>query len=378
MNISWHGKYLLFPKGLSDPQEDYKNTTRLVFQVKFPNLDVNEQYVVIWWEDDIDAEPEAYPTQIEYITNNDHKDVWHPLYDIEFVDLEHYQSRGYANYEGVAAFVMRDPATDEAFGPYNLHAFHRYGGWKGRYRPYGSWFINYEYMRYSWIKAPIRIFAILNTTFVGDVYDGTFRKWSNYYDTLCIVQIINGTRYIPVITFIYWKNDHEGKGYWLNLMMGRGYPEHFLYLHNDSSITYFDISDLAWHGTIEEPNPGFMITHWSRSMGRALVISDEAIRFLKNIYSGYSRMASTYGGWTPYQGSIEYEFWPYWKRGNIDAGYMLKYWCVIFDYLPLGGEPGWIDLDDDEQKGWKNAYIYAPMFLEDYAPTVISPTETNP
>ena len=372
INTTWHGQNVLFPKSLSDPQEDYGPTTRLVFQVRFPNLDIDEQYVVIWWEDDLDVQPEVYPTQIEYLTESGYKDVRHPLYDIEFVDLEHPQSRNYANYEGVAAIVVRDPVNDATFGPYNLHAFDEYDGWKARYRPYGTWFVNYEYMRYSWIKAPIRIFAILNTTLVGDVYDDTFNYWDNYYDTLCIVQIVNGTRYIPVITFIYWKNTFKGYGYWLNLMMGRGFPKHFVYLHNDSTITYFSIADLEKAGTIEERNPGYMITHWNATMGRALVISDEAIELLKSIGGSNSRMASTYGGWTPYQGSIEYEFWSYRKEEKIYAGTLSKYWSVIFDYLPLGGEPGWLSLSN-EKEGWKNAIIYAPMFVESYAPIIIKP-----
>ena len=56
-------------------------------------------------------------------------------------------------------------------------------------------------MRYSWIQAPIRIFAVLDTTLVGNVYaSGDVR--SDYYDTLAIVQVVSGTRYIPVITYI--------------------------------------------------------------------------------------------------------------------------------------------------------------------------------
>ena len=369
--VNWHGVDIMVPLGMSDPQEDYKPTTRLVFQVKFPTKEVQSQIVAVWWEDDLDAEPEAYPTQIEYITGGNYKDVRHPLYDIEFVDLEHPQSRGYADYEGVAAFVMRDPATDEAFGPYNLHAFDNYGSWKGRYRPYGVWDVNYEYMRYSWIKAPIRIFAILNTTLVGDVYDDTYDYWEGYYHTIAIVQIINGTRYIPIITYIYWSQTHRGYGYWLNLMMGRGYPEHFAYLHNDTTITYFDIGDLRNNGTIEEPNPGFMITHWNSEMGRALIISNQAIRYLKSIKTDKARMASTYGGWTPYQGSIEYEFWSYSDEETVYEGTLLTYWSVIFDYKPLGGD-GWLTVSDIRE-GWKNAYIYAPMFLEDYAPMVVKP-----
>ncbi|RLG79545.1 MAG: hypothetical protein DRO09_04260, partial [Thermoprotei archaeon] len=231
-NVTWHGIEVPVPLGLSDPQMDFSPTTRLVFQVRFPNLDIDEQFVAIWWVDDLDAEPAAYPSSIRYIEDSTHKDVWHPVYDVEFVDVEHPTSRGYVDYEGVAAFVLRDPETDFAFGPYNLHMFGRYGNSLGRYRPYGVWEVYYRYMRYSWIQAPIRIFAVLNTTLVGNVYtEGDVRE--DYYDTVAIVHVVNGTRYIPVITYVYWKYARRGRGYWLCTEMGRGIADWFAYVNLD-------------------------------------------------------------------------------------------------------------------------------------------------
>jgi len=371
------------PIGLADPQMDFNETNRLVFQVKFPTKDIDEQLVAIWWIDDLDAEPAVYPTQIHFYKNSTHKDVWHPLYDVEFVDTEHQTSRGYDSYRGVAAFVMRDPLTDFAFGPVNIHAFDTYTPYPGyhllgRYRPYGNWTIYYEYMRYSWIKAPIRIFAVLNTTLVGNVYtDGDIQD--NYYYTIAIVEIINGTRYIPVITHIYWTNTHWGYGYWLTTAMGKGISRYFAYLRstnyeNSTDNTPFKIDYMS---TIElRKYPGFIITHWMGNniddqMGRAIILNEKGVSLLHDIGNGYERFASTKYSPTGLQGSIEYCFWPYYHEGSISKGTYLNYWFVLFDYKPLGGDEGWISLS--EKNGWKNSYIYAPMFLEDYAPTVVSP-----
>jgi hypothetical protein len=33
---------------------------------------------------------------------------------------------------------------------------------------------------------------------------------------------MNGTRYIPVITYVFWKNSRSGEGYWLVTEIKRG------------------------------------------------------------------------------------------------------------------------------------------------------------
>ena len=382
------------PIGLADPQKDFNETNRLVFQVKFPTKDIDEQLVAIWWIDDLDVEPAVHPTQIHFYKNSTHKDVWHPLYDVEFLDIEHQTSRRYVSYRGVAAFVMRDPLTDFAFGPVNIHAFDTYTPYPGlrlpgRYRPYGNWTIYYKYMRYSWIEAPIRIFAVLNTTLVADVYtDGDVQD--NYYYTIAIVEIINGTRYIPVITHIYWTDTHWGNGYWLTTAMGRGFSRYFAYLRstNYENSTDYTPFKIYYMSIIElRKYPGFLITHWmgdsiDDQMGRAIILNEEGVSLLHDIGNGDERFVSTKYSLIGLQGSIEYCFWPYCKpllfwctplplNKRVDRGRYLNYWFVLFDYKPLGGEEGWISLS--EKNGWKNAYIYAPMFLEDYAPTVVSP-----
>lgn len=383
--VNWRGLKVNWPVGLSDPQMDFvkgeKYNTRLVFQVGFPTTSTRYQYVAIWWHDDLDAQPAHYPTQIKYRRDAVHKDIWHPLYDVEFVDVEHPQSRGYSDYGGVAALVLRDPYTDDAFGPYNLHAFDEYQGKLGRYRPYGTWTVYYNYMRYSWIQAPIRIFATLNTTKVGNVYQsGDVRE--DYYDTLAIVQVVNGTRYIPVITYIYWKNSRSGSGYWLSTEMGRGIADMFLYLtaglqavggQTRANWTYN--SPFPWR---ESPSvecygdPGFMVSHWSgaKDIGRAVVLNWAGVNLLRNVGgSSASFCVTKYAPSGTKQGSVEYTFWPYNEAKTVSQGLTLSFWAVIFDFKKSG--TGFLNLGDSTM--WQNAYIYAPMFLERYAPTVVKP-----
>ncbi|UNQ72939.1 hypothetical protein [Infirmifilum sp. NZ] len=381
--VSWYGVNVDVPVGLADPQMDFvkgdRFNTRLVFQASYPSVTLKEQLVVLWWSDDLDAEPASYPTQIKFYYNQTHKDVWHPLYDVEFVDTEHQQARNYYNYYGVAALVLRDSYTGGAFGPYNLHAFDVYGSSLGRYRPYGKWEIYYQYMRYSWIQAPIRIFAVLNTTRVGNVYSsGDIR--SDYYYTLAIVQIVNNTRYIPVTTYIYWSTTRSGEGYWLASMMGAGQADRFVYLNwsqTSSRINSTSSTPFAW-GTDQDgrsdsvyhlSNPGFLLAMWGSGFGRALYLN---IKGLQTFYAvGRNEMfactMTAPGG--AKQGSLEYVLWPYYNSYTVNSGTRLNFTTVIFDFRLSG--TGWISCTGDSC--WKNAYIYAPMFLEKYAPSVAPP-----
>jgi hypothetical protein len=396
--IVWHGVSVDYPVGLSDPQMDFvkgdRYNTKLVFQVKFPNTSNRKQYVVLWWYDDLDADPAVYQTQIEYIKSGDPKcnmyepssckDVRHPLYDVEFVDYEHQQSRRYVNYYGVAAFVLRDPdpSSDFAFGPYNLHGFGNYTTLLQRFRPYGTWQVYYEYMRYSWIKAPIRIFAVLNTEWVGSVYRdyGDTALSDQYYATLAIVQIVNGTRYIPVITYIYWKNTQSDYGYWLCTEMGRGYADYFAYTaagyqykQNQTFVyTYDDVSSSPG-GVLIQPDPGVLMTHWSSGgVGRAVILSKAAVRLLRSVggsSASFSSTAAAPGGQR--QGSIEADFWPYTTSKTVQQGTLLIYWTAVFDYRASG--TGFLDLNTGVADMWKNAYIYVPMFEEPWAPSIVKP-----
>lgn len=390
--ITWWGRQINWPVGLADPQMDFLKEIRhpltgrsyiprLVFQVRFPTTSVKKQYILLWWHDDLDAEPAVYPSQIKYLKSANQKDVWHPLYDVELVDLEHPTSRGYVDYEGVAALVLRDPNTDEALGPYNLHMFDDYGSSLGRYRPYGSWTVYYNYMRYSWIQAPIRIFATLMTDRVGNVYLGGDVR-SDYYDTLAIVQVINGTRYIPVITYIYWKNQRSGEGYWMSTEMGKGIADYFLYLTagkqaiegtTRANWTYKSPFEFRESPSVEcFRDPGSMITHWSsaRNIGRAVILNQMGVDILHNVGSSSARFCVTKhapGGVR--QGSIEYVFWDYSTTRTVSHGQFVSFWSVIFDYKLSG--PGFNS--ESSTSMWRNAYIYMPMFLERYTPVVKAP-----
>ncbi|WP_148684540.1 hypothetical protein [Thermofilum adornatum] len=386
--VVWHGVPVDYPVGLSDPQMDFvkgdKYNTKLVFQVKFPTTNIRKQYVTLWWYDDLDTEPAVYQTQIQFIQDSTHKDVWHPLYDVEFVDQEHQRSRGYVNYFGVAAFVLRDPSTDSAFGPYNLHAFGRYCSGTychlGRFRPYGTWQVYYEYMRYSWIKAPIRIFAVLNTEWVGSVYRdyGDTALSDQYYATLAIVQIVNGTRYIPVITYIYWKNMRSDYGYWLMTEMGAGFADYFAYTKSSSYTnqtfvyTYDQVYSEA-EGVLIRSNPGILLAHWNNGgTGRAVILNQAAVNLLQSIGSTYASFSSTAsGGLTGRQGSIEADFWPYNTYRSVSAGTFLRYWTVVFSYGASGS--GFLNLGSNIPNVWQNAYIYASMFQEKWAPSILKP-----
>jgi hypothetical protein len=398
--VLWHDEPVDYPVGLSDPQMDFvkgdKYNTKLVFQVKFPTTNIHEQYVTLWWYDDLDTEPAVYQTQIKYIYKREGgqvtwKDVWHPLYDVEFVDLEHHQSRDYYDYKGVAAFVLWNPSTDKAFGPYNLHAFGVYNGKTGRYRPYGTWQVYYNYMRYSWIQAPIRIFAVLNTTLVGNVY-ASGDVSDRYYETLAVVQVVNGTRYIPVITYIYWRYSQTGSGYWLFTEMGKGYADYFAYTaagyqYSKNTTFVYRYSDvenacpcpanLFCGGPLINPDPGVLMAHWSLGgIGRAVVLNQAAVKLLQKIGGSDASFSST--PFTPEgepQGSIEADFWPYrpppctMSKTVPQVAKKLSYWAVLFDFRSSG--PGFANYGGEEM--WKNAYIYAPMFLENYAPRIVKP-----
>jgi hypothetical protein len=297
---------------------------------------------------------------------------------VEFVDQEHQQSRGYVNYYGVAAFVLRDPSTDYAFGPYNLHGFGIYGGYLQHYRPYGTWQVYYQYMRYSWIKAPIRIFAVLNTEYVGSVYGdcGTSPCSNSYYSTLAIVQIVNGTRYIPVITYIYWKNTRSDYGYWLMTEMGAGFADYFAYTKSSSYTNQtfvYTYDQVSSEGVLIRSNPGILLTHWNNGgTGRAVILNQAAVNLLQNIggtYASFSSTATNPQGLP--QGSIEADFWPYNTYRSVSAGTFLRYWTVVFSYSASGS--GFLNLGSNIPNVWQNAYIYASMFQEKWAPSIVKP-----
>jgi hypothetical protein len=122
------------------------------------------------------------------------------------------------------------------------------------------------------------------------------------------------------------------------------------------------------------PDPGIMLAHWTTSgsnIGRALVLNCAGVTALQNIGGSNARFCTTkFAPGGDKQSSIEYTFWPYSVTKTTSSGLQLKYWTVIFDMRSSG--PGFGNYGQNEM--WKNAYIYAPMFLKKkYAPTIIKP-----
>ena len=237
-------------------------------------------------------------------------------------------------------------------------------------------------MRYSWIKAPIRIFAVLNTEWVGSVYRdyGDTALSDQYYATLAIVQIVNGTRYIPVIAYIYWKNTRSDYGYWLCTEMGKGYADYFAFMaagyqYERNQTFLYEYNDVSGSpgGVLIQYDPGMLMTHWSsQGVGRAVILNQAAVKWLRKIGGSDASFSSTaYGGTTGRQGSIEADFWPYNKYRSVSAGTFLRFWTVVFSYDATS--PGFIKPPPKISDLWQNAYIYAPMFLEDYAPSIVKP-----
>ncbi|HDD33513.1 MAG TPA: hypothetical protein ENG30_00015, partial [Thermofilaceae archaeon] len=262
--------WLWVPAGLADLTMDYNESVRLVFQVKFPRRDVEKQYVAIWWYDDLDTEPPdcrhnpLYCGDIRfYDPPNDPEDLYHDLRHpacwLELLDPNHTKARNYLDaggerydYHGVAAVVVHDPETDYSFGPWNFYAVGKYlGRYLGWYRPRGYWQVFHRYRGrpvYEEIEAPIRIIALLNTSEVGNVYkSGDVRN--DLYDTLILLQVVNGTNYVPAKVYVYWRrgvSSADGdlsKGLWFSTLMGGGFPERFMYLkylENVSRVRSYD------------------------------------------------------------------------------------------------------------------------------------------
>lgn len=138
---TWHNQTINVPRGLADLSTIFNASNRLVFQVKFPQLDISQQKVKIYWLDDLDVEPYQGPSDLSYDPNffvaSTNK------YRVEFIGVGHTQSPAYPyDYYGVAALLMMDPTTGLCFGPWNLHSFgiHYWGGYRmlGEWRPYGQ------------------------------------------------------------------------------------------------------------------------------------------------------------------------------------------------------------------------------------------------
>ncbi len=400
--VKWYDREVWVPHEMPDPTTDIRPyirlddryfATRFVFQVPFPRLDIKEQWVVIWWNDSLDALPKIWGTNIKYLNDpsqnlNDIIVNSNPGLRIELIGLGHTSMRGYVDYGGVAALDLRS-LSDEAFGPWNIHSFGDVycGGDQGlgRFRPYGEWNVLTHYLgKYSWMQAPIRILAILDTSSVASVYDCDIyyrNPTTGYYSTLAILQVINGSRYVPLIMHIHWQANYFDYNYWLYSMMGGGDPEKFAYMtgwkagsfesgtvreryYSDPCPSdWGDCSNCYHAGYVA---PGLWAAHWNQLMGRGVIGNENFVELLEWSYNnGYipAFYVTRCDGPTDIQNSLEVKF----ANGDVNiyadqVNPLLDYWLVMYMFDPPS-------LDE----GWKGLFIYAPMFWKKYAPEIISP-----
>ncbi len=372
----WHGLQIWWPVAPADPAYWFNQSCRLVFQVSYPRAEDRVVYVNVTWESDCDADIIRWNTSLWYEYNPpDYKDVVSETFRIELIDVEHPVMRDYNfDYYGVAALGFRDP-DGAAYGPTNLHAYGSYvhysGGrryiYLGAWRPYGTWRVFHRYSgSYSWATLPVRIFVTLNSTRVGNVYTGEVRE--DYYDTLAIVYVINGSRYAACLVHVYWESTKSDCycyygycycGYWMFMSMGGGRPTYYMYLKAVEGGHYNVSKEYEYSHWWEYEYPNFFCTHWGSGIGRAVFLSESAVNALYDV-GGDPRFAVTEQapGGLP-QHSLEYEFAPLDECVTVYAGTTYSYWFVIYMYEAA-----------DDWGEWKKAYIYSVMFLEQYAPSI--------
>jgi len=422
--VGWHGLQIRLPVGLSDPQMDFVKgdnfNTVLVFQVQFPAKSITKQYVLLWWSDDLDADPINFSTRIKYISpdqNSSYNDVFHPLFDLEFLDARHKVARGFENaknstdpcnssfdpdyhlhYGGIAAINLRSPDGRVVYGPINLHGFGVDSlcgtTYLASYRPYGSWSVFYKYLRYGY-PAPVRIFVLLNTTLVADIYTLTQRGGnaqellrSDYYHIVTLVEVINGTNYLPIISYVYWNGTQSGNGYWALQVSGVQQPNipnwgstygYFSYLtypagsYRENSTDGTPVSSSPQRQTFTGSYPGIFISQWGNQSGKAIIFNKITLNYWYNLSKNVSGQVVTSsfkcGDIIPLC-SADIHFIRLDSQNRelpitITKPLTFSYQTVIFVY----------NLTDSWRRtdGWKNGYVYTPMFLEKYSPTVVPP-----
>ncbi|RLE60791.1 MAG: hypothetical protein DRJ35_02280 [Thermoprotei archaeon] len=424
--ITWNGENIWIPYGLPDPTIDivpyivmggkYYNM-RFVFQVPFESRNVRDQWVVIWWNDSLDAKIRTYSTKIWY--DESKREVFHPLFGIEFLDLQHQRAWGFESvpisnnpcssyfdpdyhlkYWGIAALVIRDPVSGTVYGIYNLHGFdswivrcgRSYIAYLARYRPYGTWKIYHNYSRFG-ITAPIRIYAVLNTTLVGDIYRLTESNGNtagnvrdDYYHFLAIVEIINGTNYVPIISYVYWTNTRTGRGYWVAQASGAASSTipnwqstfgWFTYLtyreggYQENSTDDTPVSSSMGYNVYESYYPGIMVSQWGDDAGKSLIFNKAILDYWYSLNPYRNLKTASYMCGSVPLCSADFQVFPFdwYDTYTIGAGTRFSYWSVYFVYDLTG--PGW--RGDTDENGWRNSYVYAPMFLEEYSPVIKKP-----
>ena len=361
--ISWHDQVIEVPKDLADPYYAFNDTNRLAFQVKFPALNVTRQRAKIWWMDDLDAEPYQGSSDLQYIpgaylarTNR---------FEVEFIGVGHTQSPDYPyDYYGVAALLMKDPSTGLCFGPWNLHAFGSHGGSLAEWRPYGQWQVKYAYVGTE-AKAVVRLIALLNSTEVQCVYDRNHHS-SSYYDTYAVVLITANVKYLQMSVYVYWKQDQTDDGLWFASVMGKGEPKWFAYLNETGQVYNDEYDYLPWwqDPTHEEYEyPKYWGAHWNEQIGRGLILNDRGLANLESLDASRTRFSITEaapGG--AKQGSIEFE------AINCQGATYTVVEDTSYDYTWTM----WMYDGGNENDGYVEIQDYYWMFLEPYAPKIVS------
>lgn len=355
---NWHGRLIDSPVNLANPYSVFNSTNRLVFQVKFPSLDVTRQRVVIYWLDDLDAAPYQEETDLEYVSGA--YEAKTNKYKVEFIGVGHTQSPDYPyDYYGVAALLMKEPTTGLTFGPWNLHAFGRYWEALAEWRPYGRWQIKYWYGQ-TRTTAVVRLIAILNSTEVQSVYNVNHHS-DDYYDTYAVVFITANVKYLRLSVNVYWKTDQTDYGLWFASVMGKGGPKWYAFLNNTGEVvgpyTYY----YSWQHR-EYKYPDYWVAHWNEQFGRGLIINTQGLQSLRSLEFSRTRFSETDAapGGAP-QGSIEFEAINCAGSAyTVAAGTSYNYTFNMWMYAGGNALSGYEEVED-----------YYWMFIESYKPKII-------
>ena len=377
--IDWHNITIDVPRDLANPYYRFNSTNRMVFQVKFPTLDITRQKVRIWWMDDVDAQPYQGGSNL-YYTGAPLYEATTNVYRVEFMGVGHTASPDYRwDYYGVAALLLKDRDSYESYGPWNLHGFDLapFSAPGTAYlRPHGQWEIKYWYGGAgSGPEAPVRLIAIVNSTQVNTPWR-TWWGWGpkgpppygDYYDTYAVVFLTANVKYLQQRVWIYWKEEQTGSGIWLSWEWGKGKTKWYAYLNNqtdDVSGPYtYDYS--SWTIHIEYDDPGYWAAHWNdEGLGRGLIFNVEGLNSLYSFDEDRTSFSVTTQAPRGFeQGSIEFEAirceYPNPEDYTVTAN-------TTYSYIPST----WMYGGGSQTDGYKEVADYYYMFLETHAPKLI-------
>ena len=374
--INWHNITIDVPRDLANPYYRFNSTNRMVFQVKFPTLDITRQKVRIWWMDDIDTEPYQGPSDLEYAPSP-YYEAQTNVYRVEFMDTENWDPRPEYRwpYYGIAALLLKDRDTGECYGPWNIHGFDLDNSPPGtaKWRPYGRWEIKYWYGQTA-ARAPVRLIAILNSTQVQNVWSQSWSTVQNdYYDTYAVVFITANVKYLQQRVWINWKETKTGRGVWFSWEWGKGETDWYAYLNNDTGgVSGPYAYDYSWGAPnhIEYDAPGYWASHWNDNMGRGLIFNFDGHSSLYSLDEDRTGFTVTHWapeGWFGYrQGSIEFE------AIQCDYGEGSPQQVTVTAGTSYGYIPAmWMYGGGTQTDGYKEVDYNHYMFLEPYSPELV-------